>query len=191
MINLILFGPPGAGKGTQSQKLIEKYQLSHISTGDLFRYNMKNATSLGKLAKSYIDAGNLVPDEVTNNMVKDFIERTPSKNGYILDGYPRSSNQAKYIDNLLDDFKLSPALLLSLEVNEDELIKRLLERGKTSNRIDDQDESVIRKRQNVYQKETAPVKEYYDCKKRAYSISGLGDVETIFDRIAGVIQKHL
>ena len=191
MINLILFGPPGAGKGTQSQKLIEKYQLSHISTGDLFRYNMKNATSLGKLAKSYIDAGNLVPDEVTNNMVKDFIERTPSKNGYILDGYPRSSNQAKYIDNLLDDFKLSPALLLSLEVNEDELIKRLLERGKTSNRIEDQDESVIRKRQNVYQKETAPVKEYYDYKKRAYSISGLGDVETIFDRIAGVIQKHL
>ncbi len=191
MINLILFGPPGAGKGTQSQKLIVKYQLTHISTGDLFRYNIKNQTELGKLATRYMDAGNLVPDEVTNQMVKDFIERTPNHHGYIFDGYPRSTNQANYLDKLLEEFKFTPAFLISLEVDQEELIQRLLERGKISQRKDDQNEDVIRKRQVIYQQETAPVKEHYAQKNASYQIMGVGKIDEIFENISATLQSHL
>jgi len=191
MINLILFGPPGAGKGTQSQKLIVKYQLTHISTGDLFRYNIKHQTDLGKLATRYMDAGNLVPDEVTNQMVKDFIERTPNHHGYIFDGYPRSTNQANYLDKLLKEFQFTPAFLISLEVDQEELIQRLLERGKISQRKDDQNEEVIRKRQTIYHQETAPVKEHYAQNNATYQIMGVGKIDEIFENISATLQSHL
>ncbi len=132
MLNIILFGPPGAGKGTQSSKLKEKYNLVHLSTGDVFRYNIKNETELGVLAKSFIDKGELVPDEVTNNMVADFVARNMNENGFIFDGYPRTIAQGEALDVSLAKFDTQVSMMLALEVEEDELVKRLLERGKTS-----------------------------------------------------------
>ena len=140
MLNIILFGPPGAGKGTQSTKLIEKYGLVHLSTGDVFRYNIKNQTELGILAKSYLDKGQLVPDEVTNRMVRDFIERNHNDHGFIFDGYPRTIAQGENLEQVLQDFNTEVTSMIALEVDEDELVNRLLERGKTSGRPDDQDE---------------------------------------------------
>ena len=132
MLNIILFGPPGAGKGTQSAKLIEKYNLTHLSTGDVFRFNVKNETDLGVLAKSFIDKGELVPDEVTNDMVADFLDQNFNDNGFIFDGYPRTIQQADALAKMLEDKNTTISLMVALEVEEDELVKRLLERGKTS-----------------------------------------------------------
>ena len=160
MINLILFGPPGSGKGTQAAKLLKKYKLVHISTGDLFRYNLKNNTPLGQEAKKYIDKGDLVPDSVTVKMLKEKVEDNPNAKGFIFDGFPRTIPQSEALDNLLESKGANVSVLIALDVDEEELVRRLLERGKTSGRKDDSNESIIRNRLAVYNKETTPD---FDC----------------------------
>jgi adenylate kinase len=189
MLNIILFGPPGAGKGTQSAKIIEKYGLTHLSTGDVFRYNIKNETDLGILAKSYIDKGELVPDEVTNNMVKDFLSRENNENGFIFDGYPRTIAQGEELNKILEELNTSVSMMIALEVDEDELVKRLLERGKTSGRIDDQDEGTIRNRFRVYQEETSPLASFYSDLNKYVGVYGMGEIDEIFDRLCQAIES--
>ncbi len=182
MINLILFGPPGSGKGTQASRLVEKYNLLHISTGDLFRYNMKNDTPLGLEAKSYIEKGELVPDSVTINMLKAKVDENPDVAGYIFDGFPRTTPQAEALDELLEP-KGGVSSLLMLDVPEEELVGRLLERGKTSGRKDDLDESIIRNRQEVYRNETMPIFDYYFKKGVSTKIWGVGSLDKVFSRL--------
>jgi adenylate kinase len=180
MLNIILFGPPGAGKGTQSQKIIEKYQLVHLSTGDIFRANIKGATELGMLAKSFIDKGQLVPDEVTIKMLQSEVNKSSEANGFIFDGFPRTAAQAEALDAFLASKGTSISSLISLEVEEEELKRRLLERGKTSGRADDTNPDVIQKRIDVYKSETTPVKEYYAKQHKTAEINGIGEIEDIF-----------
>lgn len=187
MINLVLFGKPGAGKGTQAGFLKEKYNLKHISTGDVFRYNMKNNTELGKLAKSYIDKGDLVPDEVTINMLKDEVEKNADAAGFIFDGFPRTAAQAEALDNFLETKDMQVNATIALEAEDDLLVARLLERGKESGRSDDQDESKIRNRFDEYNEKTAPLKEYYTKQGKFYSVNGIGDISDITGRLATVI----
>jgi adenylate kinase len=187
MLNVILFGPPGAGKGTQSAKLIEKYELTHLSTGDVFRYNIKNETELGVLAKSYIDKGELVPDEVTNNMVKDFLGRNWNDNGFIFDGFPRTIAQGNALERMLAEMDTTISTMIALEVDEDELVKRLMERGKTSGRVDDQNEATIRNRFKVYQNETAPLASFYSDQDKYVGVYGMGSVDEIFERLTHAI----
>jgi adenylate kinase len=189
MLNLILFGPPGSGKGTQAKKLSEKYNLLHISTGDLFRSEMKNETELGKKAKSYIENGELVPDEVTIGMLRNKVEAHPEVEGYIFDGFPRTIPQAKALDELMEDLDDSISALIALEVEEDEIVSRLLQRGETSGRKDDQDESIIRSRIEVYRNETTPVYNYYDEKNKSYTVDGMGKIKEIFERLCAVIDS--
>lgn len=184
MINLILFGPPGSGKGTQASKLVEKYQLLHISTGDLFRYEIGNNTPLGLEAKSYIDKGALVPDSVTIGMLKNKVEANPDVAGYIFDGFPRTEAQAQALDELMAEKEQSIDKLLMLEVTDDEITARLLNRGKTSGRSDDQDENIIRNRINVYREETSPVFDFYAAQEKATRVDGLGSIDDIFGRLA-------
>lgn len=190
MLNIVLFGPPGAGKGTQSAKLIDEYNLVHLSTGDVFRYNIKNETELGVLAKSFIDKGELVPDEVTNNMVKDFIEKEMNENGFIFDGYPRTIAQGETLENTLCQMNTEISMMIALEVEEDELVKRLLERGKTSGRIDDQQEDTIRNRFKVYREETSPLVSFYSNEQKYVGIQGMGTVDEIFDRLTQAIDAR-
>ncbi len=187
MINLILFGPPGSGKGTQAAKLVEKYDLLHISTGDLFRYEMGNETPLGKKAKSYIEKGELVPDEVTVGMLRNKVEANPEAAGFIFDGFPRTIPQAEALDQLMNEKGSEISALLMLDVPDEELVKRLLERGKTSGRKDDTNESVIRNRIEVYKSETAPVFDYYRSKGKAEKVYGVGSIEEIFGRLCDQI----
>jgi adenylate kinase len=189
MLNIVLFGPPGAGKGTQSAKLIEKYHLVHLSTGDIFRANIKSATELGVLAKSFIDKGQLVPDEVTIGMLAGEVNKNPDANGFIFDGFPRTQAQAKALDELLVSKGTSITMMLALEVEEEELRKRLLLRGKDSGRADDQDPAVIQKRIDVYNGETMPVKEFYQLQNKYKGIDGIGDIEDIFNALCAEIDK--
>ncbi|WP_417886005.1 adenylate kinase [Zunongwangia sp.] len=189
MINLVLFGPPGAGKGTQADVLKEKYQLVHISTGDVFRYNIKNQTELGVSAKGFIDKGQLVPDEVTIKMLKAKVEETPEAKGFIFDGFPRTENQADALAELLESKGTTVNAMVALEVDDEVLVKRLLERGKTSGRKDDANEAVIRNRIKVYYDETAILKQYYKKQDKYYGIDGVGSVEEITERISQVIDK--
>ena len=188
MINLILFGPPGSGKGTQAAKLVRKYDLLHISTGDLFRYEMGNDTPLGKKAKSYIEQGELVPDEVTVGMLRNKVEAHPETGGYIFDGFPRTVAQAEALDALLEERQTQVSKLVMLDVPDDELVKRLLERGKTSGRADDTDESIIRNRIDVYKSETAPVYDFYARKGKAVRVNGVGGIEEIFERLCTEVE---
>lgn len=188
MLNIILFGPPGAGKGTQSQNIIEKYELVHLSTGDIFRANIKGGTELGVLAKSFIDKGQLVPDEVTIKMLQSEVEKSPSAKGFIFDGFPRTAAQAQALDSFLASKNSEISALISLEVAEDELKRRLLERGKTSGRADDVDPAVIQKRIDVYKSETTPVKEYYAQQGKTAEINGIGDIDQIFETISEKIE---
>lgn len=181
MLNIVLFGPPGSGKGTQAAKLIEKYGLVHLSTGDIFRANIKGETELGKLAKSYMDKGQLVPDEVTINMLKSEADKHPSVKGFIFDGFPRTIQQAEALDAYLAGRNTSITMMLSLEVGEEELKKRLLLRGKDSGRADDQDPQVIQNRIDVYHRDTAPAKEYYTKQNKYRGINGVGAIESIFE----------
>ncbi|HMP30816.1 MAG TPA: adenylate kinase, partial [Saprospiraceae bacterium] len=174
MINLILFGPPGSGKGTQASKLIETYGLLHISTGDLFRYEIGNNTPLGLEAKSYMVKGELVPDSVTIGMLKNKVDANPDVAGYIFDGFPRTVPQAEALDQLLAEKGHSISTLIALEVDEEEIVKRILERGKSSGRPDDNDESIIRKRIHVYQSETAQVFDFYNKVGKSKSVYGIG-----------------
>lgn len=181
MLNLILFGPPGSGKGTQSQLVIEKYGLIHISTGDLLRHEIRKATPLGREAKNFIDKGELVPDEVVTGMLGTVLENHPDAKGYIFDGFPRTGAQAGALDQLLALRKTAITLVLALDVPEDELVRRLLERGKTSGRTDDANEKVIRARIEEYHKKTAPVADHYAKAGRFKKVKGDGTIEETFE----------
>ena len=179
MLNLVLFGPPGAGKGTQAARLVEKYHLVHLSTGDIFRSNIKEGTNLGQLAKSYIDKGALVPDEVTIGMLEAEVNSNSNAKGFIFDGFPRTSAQAEALDDFLSSKGTEVSSMLALEVDENELITRLLERGKSSGRADDQDAGIIKNRIQVYENETAVLKTYYANQNKFFGIEGIGSIESI------------
>jgi len=191
MFNLILFGPPGSGKGTQSDKLVAKYGLIHLSTGNLLREEIANKTPLGLEAKEFMDKGQLVPDEVVIGIVGSCFDKHKEAKGFLFDGFPRTVAQAQALDKLLDLKKTSIAAVLALEVSEEELIKRLLNRGKTSGRSDDTDESVIRKRFSVYNNETSPVAEHYRKAKKFQAIKGEGSVDDIFSSVSEAIDKRM
>jgi len=187
MLNLVLFGPPGSGKGTQAKLLIEKYNLIHISTGDLFRYEMGNDTPLGQKAKEFIAKGLLVPDEVTIGMLKNKVEKHPEAHGFIFDGFPRNSAQSEALDEFLKTKASEVTALIALDVDDEEIVKRILNRGKTSGRSDDNDETIIRNRIEVYKSETTPVYDYYDQQCKSHQVSGIGTIEEIFDRLTSSI----
>ncbi|MFN8339445.1 MAG: adenylate kinase [Saprospiraceae bacterium] len=189
MINLILFGPPGSGKGTQAEKLIEKYGILHISTGDLFRYEMSHNTPLGLKAKEYMAKGELVPDEVTIGMLKNKVNANPEVSGIIFDGFPRTIAQAEALDAFLNEKNVDVTALIALDVPDEELVVRLLNRGQSSGRADDTDENIIRNRIAVYKAETAQVFDYYAKSGKSKLISGVGSKEDIFARLVDVIDQ--
>lgn len=180
MLNIVLFGPPGSGKGTQAAKLVDKYGFIHLSTGDIFRANIKSETELGKLAKSYMDKGQLVPDEVTIGMLESEADKYAEPKGFIFDGFPRTMEQALALDKYLAGRNTGISLMLSLEVNEEELKKRLLLRGKDSGRADDQNPEIIQNRINVYHRDTAPAKEFYSEQNKYRGVNGVGAIDDIF-----------
>ncbi len=190
MLNIVLFGPPGAGKGTQSERLIEKYDLVHLSTGDIFRANIKGETELGQLAKSYMDKGQLVPDSLTIDLLKSEVIKHNEPKGFIFDGFPRTNNQASALDQLLDSMGTSIKMMLSLDVGEDELKKRLLKRAEVSGRADDANPSIIENRIAVYKRETAPVKSYYADQNKFFGIDGMGSVDDITKRLFDSIDAN-
>lgn len=191
MFNLVLFGPPGSGKGTQSERLVEKYGFVHLSTGNLLREEISNKTPLGIEAKKFMDNGQLVPDEVVIGMVDSFFEKHKEAPGFLFDGFPRTVAQAQALDKLLDLRKTNIRQVLALEVTEEELVSRLLNRGKTSGRSDDTNEDVIRKRFAVYSNETTPVAEYYKKHKKFKSIHGEGSVDEIFAALRQAIDHAM
>ncbi|MGK0252954.1 MAG: adenylate kinase [Mariniflexile sp.] len=189
MTNLVLFGPPGAGKGTQAEFLKSKYNLVHISTGDVFRFNIKNETALGMLAKSYMDKGALVPDQVTIDMLNAEVEKNSTANGFIFDGFPRTNAQAEALDKLLESKDSSINAMVALEVDDEILVERLLGRGKTSGRADDSDESIIRNRITEYYNKTAILKDYYSAQNKYFGVNGVGSIEDITVRLSTVIDN--
>ena len=189
MLNIILFGPPGAGKGTQASLLIEKYKLVHISTGDIFRANIKGETELGKLVKSYLDCGQLVPDDVTIKILEAEVKKSPNAEGFIFDGFPRNVGQSKSLDEMLNKMGESITVLLSLNVEKEELIRRLLHRGESSGRSDDKDVTIIKKRIDVYTSETTPVMNYYSEQNKHISIVGTGEIDEITLRLCSAIDN--
>ena len=189
MLNLVLFGPPGAGKGTQSEKIIASYGLTHLSTGDLFRKHLGEGTALGNLAKGFMDKGHLVPDEVVIQMVEDKIATTKDSKGYIFDGFPRTTAQAEALDKLLESHHTKIHAMISLEVEKEELIKRLLSRGAVSGRADDANTDIIENRINEYNNKTYPLKAYYQKQDKLRSVHGIGSVDEIFSNICGVIDE--
>ena len=191
MFNLILFGPPGSGKGTQSDKLVAKYGLIHLSTGNLLREEITQKTPLGLEAKSFMDKGQLVPDEVVIGMIDSCLEKHKEAKGFLFDGFPRNAAQAQALDKLLDLKKTTINAVLALEVSEEELVKRLLNRGKTSGRSDDTNEEVIRKRFAVYNSETAAVAEHYKRARKFQSIKGEGTIDEIFLFLCEAIDKKI
>ena len=191
MFNLILFGPPGSGKGTQSERLVEKYKLIHLSTGNLLREEIANRTPLGLEAKSFMDKGQLVPDEVVIGMIDSCLEHHREAAGFLFDGFPRTAAQADALDKLLDLKKTEISLVLALEVTEQELVKRLPNRGKTSGRADDINETVIHQRFTVYKNDTAPIADHYKRLRKFQIVKGEGTVEEIFDHICQAIDKRM
>ena len=187
MLNIVLFGPPGAGKGTQSEKLIHQYQLVHLSTGDIFRANIKGGTELGNKAKQFIDQGQLVPDEITIGMLESEADKHPDAKGYIFDGFPRTPKQAEALDNFLTSKGTAISGMIALEVDEEELRMRLMIRGKDSGRPDDQDPAIIQKRIDVYKNETEPVRDFYMAQNKYTGINGIGTIEEIFGRLCTAI----
>lgn len=189
MTNLVLFGPPGAGKGTQANFLKEQYNLMHISTGDVFRFNIKNETALGMLAKSYMDKGELVPDQITIDMLNAEVEKNTDAQGFIFDGFPRTNEQASALDRLLESKDSQIDAMIALEVDDEILVQRLLERGKTSGRPDDANENVIRNRIKEYYKKTAILKEYYTAQNKYFGVDGVGSIAEITKRLSIIIDQ--
>lgn len=184
MLNIILFGPPGSGKGTQAVLLAEEYDLKHISTGDLLRAQLEAGTPLGQEARKFMDAGALVPDEVVIGMIATVLQDFSSEvNGFIFDGFPRTVAQAEALDELMGKHQLEISKVLSLHVSEEELTQRILERGKTSGRSDDRDEATVRKRIQEYENKTAPVASYYEAQGKLTHIEGEGDIDSITDAL--------
>lgn len=191
MFNLILFGPPGSGKGTQSEKLIAKYGLKHLSTGDLLRSEIAQQTALGLEAKKLMDKGHLVPDEVVIGMISSALDANPDARGFLFDGFPRTAAQAEALDKLLELKKTDIKVMLALEVGEEELVKRLLKRGETSSRSDDTNETVIRQRIAVYHSKTAAVADYYKSFNKGVYLKGEGTIDEIFERICREIDSRI
>jgi len=189
MINIVLFGKPGAGKGTQAEFLKEKYNLTHLSTGDIFRFNIKNNTELGKLAKTYMDKGDLVPDEVTIKMLQSEVDKNPHSAGFLFDGFPRTLAQAAALDVFLESKGQEVTATVGIEANDEILIQRLLERGKTSGRPDDQDEEKIRNRYQEYNEKTAPLMNYYKQQGKFFEVDGIGTILEVTQRLSSVIDK--
>ena len=189
MFNIVIFGKPGSGKGTQANFLKEKYNLYHISTGDLFRKNISNQTKLGIEAKSYLDNGDLVPDSVTIKMLENEVLSNKEAKGYIFDGFPRTLNQAESLDDFLSSINLKINATIALDVNEDELIKRLLDRGKTTNRSDDQDIEKIKNRFNEYNTKTSILINFYSKQDKFFSVDGKGSVNDITLRLFGLVDS--
>ncbi|HEY6163108.1 MAG TPA: adenylate kinase, partial [Bacteroidia bacterium] len=190
MLNIVLFGPPGAGKGTQSQKLIDKYDLVHLSTGDMLRSEIASGTELGIEAKKLMDQGILVPDETVIAMISARIDKFSYANGFIFDGFPRTTAQAEALDRLLESKGTKVSMMLALEVSDEELTRRILQRGKDSGRTDDQDEQVVRNRINEYNSKTAPLKEFYAGQGKYFAVNGIGSVEGIFDSLCEVVEAN-
>ena len=189
MINIVLFGKPGAGKGTQAEFLKEKYNLVHLSTGDIFRNNIKNNTDLGKLAKTYMDKGDLVPDAVTIQMLQSEVDKNPTASGFLFDGFPRTLAQAETLDQFLESKNQSITATVALEADDTILIARLLERGKTSGRPDDQDEEKIKNRYDEYNQKTAPLMNYYKSQDKFHSVDGIGTIEEVTKRLTEVFHN--
>ena len=187
MINLILFGKPGSGKGTQAEFIKKKYDLIHISTGDVFRYNISKQTDLGLLAKSYMEKGDLVPDNVTIQMLEAEVNKTPNAKGFIFDGFPRTTLQAEMLDEFLNSKNLSISMIIALEVDENILINRLINRGKASGRADDQDRSKIQNRFEEYNTNTSTLINYYKSQNKFFEIEGIGEIDEISQRLFNVI----
>ena len=191
MINIVLFGKPGAGKGTQADILKKHYELVHISTGDLFRYHIQGSTDLGILAKYYMDKGDLVPDKVTIDMLEETVTQNSNVEGFIFDGFPRTTGQAEALDAFLTNKSMSITATIALEAKDKILIERLINRGKTSGRVDDQDENKIRNRFEEYNNKTAPLKSFYSTQGKFYSVNGIGSVEEITQRLTKLIDGFL
>jgi adenylate kinase len=191
MINIVLFGKPGAGKGTQAEFLKSKYQLFHISTGDLFRHHISNKTDLGMLAQSYMNKGDLVPDQVTIDMLKEAVDQNTEAKGFIFDGFPRTTQQAEALDEFLSEKSMSISATLALEADDDILIDRLIKRGETSGRADDQDEEKIRNRFDEYNNKTAPLRAFYEAQGKFHSVNGIGEIEEITQRLTALIDGLL
>ncbi|OYU84936.1 MAG: adenylate kinase [Flavobacterium sp. BFFFF2] len=189
MKNIVLFGKPGAGKGTQAEFLKEKYRLTHLSTGDIFRFNIKNETDLGKLAKTFMDQGDLVPDSVTIQMLEQEVLANQDSAGFLFDGFPRTLAQAEALDVFLSTNKQSVDATIGLEADDNILVQRLLERGKTSGRPDDQDEDKIRNRYNEYNEKTAPLVAFYSQQGKYHAVNGIGSIAEITERLSAVIDR--
>jgi adenylate kinase len=189
MINIVLFGKPGAGKGTQADFLKEKYNLTHLSTGDIFRFNIKNETDLGKLAKTFMDQGDLVPDEVTIQMLQSEVDNNPNSSGFLFDGFPRTIAQAQALDAFLASKNQEITATVALEADDEILVQRLLERGKTSGRPDDQDEVKIRNRYQEYNEKTAPLMDFYQDQGKFYAVNGIGSIAEVTERLSAVLDK--
>jgi adenylate kinase len=190
MFNLILFGPPGAGKGTHSLRLMDKYGLVHISTGDIFRNEISNKTELGMKAKAFMDKGELVPDEVVIGMLFSVMDRFKDAKGFVFDGFPRTIVQAEKFEEMLEERKMPVSLVISLAVDDEELIRRLVKRGQESGRTDDTEE-IIRQRLNVYNKQTKPLLDFYTKKKLLHSVHGIGSIDDIFERVCTTIDLNI
>ena len=191
MFNLILFGPPGSGKGTQSEKIIEKFHLVHLSTGDLLRSQIAQQTALGLEAKKLMDKGHLVPDEVVVGMISTALEENPQAKGFLFDGFPRTAAQAEALDGLLEIKKTPVKVMLALDVSEDELVKRILKRGQSSGRTDDTDETIIAARVAEYKNKTEAVADYYRKSNKVVMVPGEGSIDEIFERLSAEIKKRM
>ena len=190
MFNLILFGPPGSGKGTQSEKLIARYGFKHLSTGDILRSEIANKTALGMEAKSLMDKGQLVPDEVVIGMIRSALDNNPGVPGFLFDGFPRTTAQAEALDRLLEQKNAEIGVVLALQVPDEELISRMINRARTSGRSDDADEQVQRKRLEVYLRDTLPVAKHYAQKNKVMEIYGVGTVDEIFGKLSEEIERR-